>query len=235
MCLATSPLKPSQASNAAASQRARHSSAPASTYLSYKSKLKLDPGSSPQGWLRLSKSRTSTCQKRCMRKSLEDGDLPLENQTSTLIPMLDIPSLTCLEIPHPGRQTTCLTSKSNLPSTCSTTSSSFSRSPDTCPNAVNVQEVFENPSLPLKSLPELSKVDHGSQTMPHRWPSDDPGGGSRRHQYCRRRIRNSSLFPTLRKELLLLIFSLSLLLTGFAKPVEGESKSKSNFSSLKNS
>ena len=163
-------------------------------------------------------------------KSLEDGDLPRTTSklNQTPIPMLEIS--TCLEIPHPGRQTTCLTSKSNLPSTCSTTtsSSSLNRSPDTCPNAVKVQEVFENPSLPSlkKSLPELnSKVDRGSQTMPHRWPSDDPGGGSsRRHTYCRRSIRNS-LFPTLRKELLLLIFSLSLLLTGFAKPVEGESKS----------
>ena len=83
-----------------------------------------------------------------------------------------------------------------------------------------------NLSLPLKSLPGRIVVD---ESPPHRWPSDDPGGGpgqvTKSSTGCHRRPAPHGLHSVLlRQELFLVLVSLSLLLTGFAQPVQGESK-----------
>ena len=154
---------------------------------------------------------------RLRHRSLEEGDLP-----RTVL------SLNSTPYDHPD------------PSKCSVTTTCPPRSPVSDEDAhENDDEVnssvmihMTNLSLPLKSLPGRIVVD---ESPPHRWPSDDPGGGPGQFNKfsstgCHRRPAPHGLHSVLlRQELFLVLVSLSLLLTGFAQPVQGESKILKNF------
>lgn len=151
---------------------------------------------------------------RLRHRSLEEGDLP-----RTVL------SLNSTPYDHPD------------PSKCSVTTTCPPRSPVSDEDAhdelqddeVNSSVMIHmtNLSLPLKSLPGRIVVD---ESPPHRWPSDDPGGGPGKVNKfsstgCHRRPAPHGLHSVLlRQELFLVLVSLSLLLTGFAQPVQGESK-----------
>ena len=221
--------------------RARHVSAPASSSASASSPMVSRTATLSLSW-KSSKCRLLSrypdhqrtfCR---LRRSLEEGDLPFKTEQASLNSTPDED--------HHHQQSP---STPSLPS-CSVTTTTTSRSPvpdeEASPHAhdnayddANEDQVKSvknccleikmfNPSLPLKSLPGRIVVD---ESPPHRWPSDDPGGGRgaglaiKSSKGCHRR---PSGLPSvlLRQELFLVLVSLSLLLTGFAQPVQGESK-----------
>ena len=220
MCIATSqPFMPS------AGARARHVSAPALASLAASTGATLSLSWKSKTWLGSQVPPRTFC--RLRHRSLEEGDLPVDKTSLNSTDPQVIASR--LEQHRQQCQTTC----PSLPS-CSTTTRSpaDSEAPShESTDQVKVKSVITekmfNPSLPLKSLPGRIVVD---ESPPHRWPSDDPGGGRTSTAGCHPRKRQSSLL--LRQELFLILVSLSLLLTGFAQPVQGESESYLSTSNL---
>lgn len=215
MCIAKSlPTTNLAAANAAAASRTRHFSAPATIDLKvcwqwqrFTQRFQIPyfqaKTSVSELRLRLASGKSSQCWKSCrLKSSLEEGDQPLACSD----PIIDrVDQTTCPQLPSfalmKNRQQR---SPTNLSTCC-------------CSNASSSNTMTEDSN----KLTPMSSSQHS--LPPQRWPSEtrfDPGGSQRPSS---RSTKCASLFSSIQRQLLVLIFSI-MLSSAVVHPVEGKSK-----------